>query len=56
MFAQADVEEKIGYYITSDAESEKMITFLSLSDLPVLDFEFVNIETKHTTQFGLLDL
>lgn len=56
MFAQADWSQKISYYLTSDAESEKMIAALNDSSIPKLEFDFINIETKHTTQFGLLDL
>lgn len=54
MFAQANVEEKVGYYLTSDRSSGDMIAILS-EELN-LDFEFVNIETSHTERFGLLDL
>lgn len=54
MSAQANVEEKIGYYVTSDRASEDLIAILA--DELTLNFDFVNIETKHTERFGLLDL
>jgi hypothetical protein len=54
MFAQADVEDKIGYYVTSDGESEKMMMILS-GEL-ILNFEFINIKTPYSERFGLLDL
>lgn len=54
MFAQANVEEKIGYYVTSDRTSEDMIAVL-VKELK-LGFDFINIETPYSERFGLLDL
>ncbi len=54
MFAQANVEDKIGYYVTSDGESEKMI--MTLSGELKLNFEIINIKIPYSERFGLLDL
>lgn len=54
MFAQANVEEKIGYYLTSDTSSESLI--VALSGELTLNFEFINIRIRYTDRFGLLDL
>lgn len=54
MFAQATIEEKVGFYLTSDRTSGDMIA--KLNDTFTLNSEFVNIEIKHTKRFGMLDL
>jgi len=54
MFAQANSEDIIGYYVTSDRASEVMVSTLS-KELS-LDFRFINIETDHSEYFGILDL
>lgn len=54
MFAQADREDKIGYYVTSDRASGDMISYL-LKELK-LNFSFINIETGYSEYFGILDL
>ena len=54
LMAQADVENSIQYYLTSDTRSEKI--FRILKDKLKLNFEFVDIAIPHNQTFGLLGL
>jgi len=45
LFAQAEVESNIKYFITSDSKSKINIKF-----------SFIDIKTDHTEAFGILDL
>ena len=54
LFAQADTEEFIGYYLSSDTESLKIFNLLKLEVRP--KFQFIDLHHKHTEIFGLLDL
>jgi hypothetical protein len=54
LFAQADIEPAIGYYLTSDAESMKIFNLLKQADAP--KFQLINLTDKHTNVFGVLDL
>lgn len=55
LFAQADVEAQIGYYLTADSESEKIYRLLQ-SEVG-LQFRFLNLSTtSHSEAFGVLDL
>lgn len=54
LFAQADIEPVIGYYLTSDVESVKIFKLLKEKDTP--KFQLINLNDKHTNVFGLLDL
>jgi predicted nucleic acid-binding protein len=54
LMAQADVENSLQYYITSDARSEKI--FKILKQKLKLNFEFVDIAIPHNQTFGLLGL
>lgn len=55
LFAQADVEKGIGFYITSDLESKKIYDLLRGSDTRPT-FEFITLQTPYNEQFGVLGL
>ena len=52
LFAQADVEESIGAYVTADVESSKI--YAILRDHCGARFDFIDITTPPTQQFGIL--
>jgi hypothetical protein len=54
LFSQADLEEYILFYLSSDLESLKIYNLLKTSIN--LKFEFIDLNLKHTHFFGLLDL
>jgi hypothetical protein len=54
LFAQADVEKSIEFYLSSDAESHKIYSLLSQNANP--RFQFINLHNSHSTSFGILDL
>jgi hypothetical protein len=54
LFSQADSEDYIDYYLSSDTESLKIFNVLNSS--LKLNFKFINLNKKHTEEFGLLDL
>lgn len=54
LFSQADSEEYIHYYLSSDSESQKVYNLLKESIK--LNFKFIDLNIKHTSTFGLLDL
>ena len=54
MFAQADVEETIGYYATADVESRKIYEIIK-SGGSGITFKFIDINTPYTQTFGMLD-
>jgi len=55
LFAQADVEERIEYYLTSDTRSSSI--FKKINSLQRLSFQLVDLtEVKHTQLFGVLDI
>jgi len=53
LFAQADTESSIAYYLTSDVESIKIFRLLKEKDMP--KFQLINLHDKYTNVFGLLD-
>ncbi|WP_218124146.1 hypothetical protein [Chitinophaga filiformis] len=53
LFAQADAESAIVYYLTSDVESIKIFKLLKEKDMP--KFQLINLYDKHNSVFGLLD-
>jgi len=53
LFAQADTEVSIAYYLTSDVESIKIFKLLKEKDMP--KFQLISLYDKHTSVFGLLD-
>jgi predicted nucleic acid-binding protein len=54
LFSQADVENEIEYYLSSDKESLKIYNLLNQS--VHLRFQFINLTTPFSEAFGLLDL
>lgn len=54
LFAQADVEETITYFVTSDAESLKAYSVLKKHADP--HFSILDINQSHFTAFGILAL
>lgn len=52
LFAQADVEETIGAYVTADVESSKIYAILKKHC--GARFDFIDINTPVTQQFGIL--
>lgn len=53
LFATADIESNIIYYLSSDGESYKIYSLLKELDAP--KFQFIDLKNKHTQTFGLLD-
>jgi hypothetical protein len=54
LFSQADSEEYIQYYLSSDLESLKIFNVLNANLR--LNFKFIDLNIKYTQTFGLLDL
>ncbi len=54
LFAQADSEKTIEFYLSSDAESFKIYSLLQKE--MTLKFQFINLNTPCNETFGLLDL
>ena len=53
LFAQADTEGIIGYYLSSDSESKKIYDLLTKEAPP--KFQFMDLRHKHSEVFGILD-
>lgn len=54
LFAQADSEKTIEFYLSSDVESLKIYSLLQKEI--ALKFQFINLNTPCSETFGLLDL
>lgn len=54
LFAQADCERAIEFYLSSDTESQKIYNLLKQEAKP--RFQFINLNTPCNETFGLLDL
>ncbi len=54
LFAQADIEPSIEFYLSSDGESLKIYNLLKQHTNP--KFQFINLNTPHLETFGILDL
>ena len=54
LFSQADIEENILFYVTSDSESIKMYNAIKEELIP--NFKIIDLNNPHTEVFGLLDL
>ena len=54
LFAQADVETSIGFYLSSDLESKKIYDLLYLENK--LKFQFIDLHKNLSEIFGVLDL
>lgn len=53
LFAQADCEKAIVFYVSSDNESLKIYNFLRQESIP--KFQFIDLKTPYNETFGLLD-
>ena len=54
LFAQADLDKSITYFVTSDSRSKN--TFSALKTRISLKFEIIDISTPYNETFGILDL
>lgn len=54
LFAQADCENAVEYYLSSDTESLKIYNLLRQESSP--KFQFIDLNTPYNEIFGLLDL
>lgn len=54
LFAQADADPSIEYYLSSDMESLKIFSFLKNNNNP--KFQFLDLNTPYFEIFGLLEL
>lgn len=54
LFAQADTEAKIEFYLSSDTESQKIYNVLRQIDKP--KFQFLDLNIPYSENFGILDL
>lgn len=54
LFAQADCEESIGFYLSSDTESIKIYNLLKKEANP--KFQFIDLKIPHYQTFGVLNL
>jgi len=54
LFAQADCEKSVEYYLSSDAESLKIYQLLKQETNP--KFQFIDLKTPYNDMFGILDL
>ncbi len=54
LFAQADLDKTINYFVTSDARSKKTLALLKRGANP--KFEIISIDVPFTENFGILDL
>lgn len=54
LFAQADCEKSVEFYLSSDTESLKIYNLLRQETAP--KFQFVDLNTPYNETFGLLDL
>jgi len=54
LFAQADREMAVEFYLSSDSESQKIYNLLRQESPP--KFQFIDLNTPFNETFGLLDL
>ncbi|NCB43408.1 MAG: hypothetical protein EOM59_12435 [Clostridia bacterium] len=54
LFAQADCEKAVEFYLSSDTESYKIFNLLKQETAP--KFQFIDLNTPFNETFGLLDL
>lgn len=54
LFAQADCEQSVKFYLSSDTESLKIYTLLRARTNP--KFQFIDLNTLCSETFGILDL
>ncbi|MGI9192089.1 MAG: hypothetical protein ACR2IL_08190 [Chitinophagaceae bacterium] len=53
LFAQADTENTIVFYLSSDNESQKIYNIISQETAP--QFQFIDLKIPYNETFGLLD-
>ena len=53
LFAQADCEKSVEFYLSSDTESFKIYTLLQKHTNP--KFQFIDLNTPYNETFGILD-
>jgi hypothetical protein len=54
LFAQADCEKTVEFYLSSDSESKKIFNILKQEITP--KFQFIDLNKPYNETFGLLDL
>ena len=54
LFAQADCEKKVEFYLSSDTESLKV--YNTIKDKTTPKFQFIDLNIPHHHSFGILDL
>lgn len=54
LFAQADVEKAVEFYLSSDSESLKIYRLIQSHASP--KFQFIDLNTPHNETFGILNL
>jgi hypothetical protein len=54
LFAQADIEKTVHYYLSSDSESMKIYKLLRQETN--LSFQFIDLNIPHYETFGILNL
>ena len=54
LFAQADIEKNVEFYISSDSESYKIYKIIKETQTP--KFQFIDLNTPYNKTFGILDL
>lgn len=54
LFAQADIEKTIEFYLSSDSKSFKIYNLIKQHTNP--KFQFIDLNTPYNQTFGLLDL
>ncbi len=54
LFAQADTDDSIKYFVTSDARSKQ--SYMALSRFEKPHFEILDINIPYTSSFGVLDI
>jgi hypothetical protein len=54
LFAQADCEKTVEFYLSSDTESLKIYNLLKQAKEP--NFQFIDLKNPYNETFGLLDL
>lgn len=54
LFAQADCEMTVEFYLSSDSESQKIYNLLKEKSTP--KFQFINLNIPYHKTFGILDL
>ncbi len=53
LFAQAEVESNIKFFVTSDSRSQSL--YEAIKSKISINFSFIDIKTDHTEAFGILD-